>query len=125
MKNLFIGALVVLTALATAGLAQDKPADVGGEWEVTTSTPQGDMTMMVKFVQTAEKLAVTMASDFGEATGEGTVKGNDIEWTVNVDTPNGTFSVVHKGKVEGATMTGELQAGDFGPMTWKAVKKTA
>jgi len=123
MKNLFMGALIVLTALAAAGLAQDKAPDITGEWELTTATPQGDMTMTVKFVQTGDKLVVTMTSDFGEANGEGTIKGNEVEWTFNIDTPNGTFSVFNKGKVDGDKMTGELQAGDFGPMTWTATKK--
>jgi hypothetical protein len=123
MKCVVIGAIVVLVSAGWA-LPQDK-VDVSGEWEMTTATPQGDITMTLKFVQTGEKLAVAMSSEFGEFSGEGTIKGNDIEWTMTMDTSNGSFTIIHKGKVDGDTMSGEVEAGNFGTLTWKAKKKTA
>ena len=117
-------------ALGAAGslLAQDapvKPADVAGVWEMTTQgTPQGDMTSEATFVQEGEKIKYTAAGFGGmEMTGEGTVKGQDVEWTVVISTPQGDFALTYKGKVDGETMTGEVQAGDFGAFPFTAKKK--
>jgi hypothetical protein len=55
--------------------------------------------------------------------GEGTVKGQELEWTVTISTPQGDFTLTYKGKVDGETMTGEVQAGDFGAFPFTAKKK--
>jgi len=122
--------LTVVMALGVAGslLAQDapvKPADIAGVWEMTTQgTPQGDMTSEATFVQEGEKIKYTAAGFQGmEMTGEGTVKGQDVEWTVVISTPQGDFALTYKGKVDGETMTGEVQAGDFGAFPFTAKKK--
>lgn len=122
--------LTVVLALGAAGslLAQDapvKPANIAGVWEMTTQgTPQGDMTSEATFVQEGEKIKYTATGFEGmEMAGEGTVKGQDVEWTVVISTPQGDFSLTYKGKVDGETMTGEVQAGDFGAFPWTAKKK--
>lgn len=120
--------LTVILALAVGTLSAQnvpvKPADVGGVWEMTTSgTPQGDMTADATFVQENEKIKFTMSPEGMEMTGEGTVKGQDIEWTVIISTPQGDFTLTYKGKVEGETMSGEVQAGSFGAFPFTAKKK--
>lgn len=91
---------------------------------MTVTSPQrGDMTWTVHFEQEGEKLTVTMTTQRGEVKGEGTIKGNEIEWTLTRSTPRGEFTQTFKGKVEGDTMSGEVQMGDFGSMPWKAKKK--
>ena len=122
----------LLTSLLALGLvgalaAQDvpaKPADVAGVWELTTQTPQGDMPGEATFVQEGDKIKFSMPGFQGmEMTGEGTVTGQELEWTVILSTPQGDFMLVDKGKVEGDTMSGEVQAGDFGAFPWTAKKK--
>ena len=114
-------ALGSLAALAFAAAA----VDISGVWEMTTTqTPQGDMTADVTFVQDKEAVKVSMTGFQGmEMKGEGTVKGQDIEWTVTVSGGMGEFVLVYKGKVDGETMSGEVQAGDFGSFPWTAKKK--
>ncbi len=58
-----------------------------------------------------------------EMKGEGTVKDKDVEWTVTVSAPMGEFVLVFTGKVDGETMSGEVQMGDFGSAPWTAKKK--
>jgi hypothetical protein len=123
--------LAVIIALGAVGAlaAQDapaKPANVAGVWELTTQgTPQGDMTADATFVQEGDKIKFTMAGPQGfEMTGEGTVKGQEIEWTVVISMPQGDFALTYKGKVDGETMTGEVQAGDFGTFPFTAKKKS-
>jgi hypothetical protein len=102
-KSLVLAALLILAPL-TLCLAQET-VNVSGEWDFTMTTPRGEMTSTAKFVQDGEKLTVTMVSQRGESAG--------------------TFTITYKGKVEGNTMTGEAQMGDFGSAEWKATKKAA
>lgn len=120
-------ALIILSLAAVLAVAQaGKPANVAGDWTLTLTTSRGDRVSPVNFVQDGENLKVTMTSPRGDqSTGEGTIKGTDIEWKVTRSTPRGEMTLTYKGKVEGDTMSGEAQMGDFGTATWKAVRKTA
>jgi len=120
-KSLVLAALLILAPL-TLCLAQE---NVSGEWDFTMTTPRGPMTATAKFVQEGEKITVTMISERGESAGTGTIKGADIEWTITRESPRGQFTITYKGKVEGTTMKGEAQMGDFGSAEWKATKKAA
>lgn len=121
-KKMLIFMFLMLSLLIISMFAQE--VNVTGEWELTTVTQRGEMTRTVKFVQEGEKLTVTMENPRGgEVTGEGTVKGNDIEWTITRSTPRGEFTMNYTGKVEGDTMSGEVQMGDFGSQEWKAKRK--
>jgi type 1 fimbria pilin len=99
--------------------------DVSGTWEMTSQTPRGDERVSeITIEQDGDKITVTMPGFRGdEMTGEGTVTDSKIEWTVNMSTQRGDFSITYKGTVEGDTMTGEAELGDFGTMEWTAKKK--
>lgn len=87
-------------------------------------TPQGDMTADATFVQDKEAFKFTMPGPQGmEMKGEGTVKDKDVEWTVTISGGMGEFVLVFKGNVDGETMSGEVQMGDFGSAPWTAKKK--
>jgi hypothetical protein len=117
--------LAVLFLAAAFGLARStQTADVKGDWELTTTTPRGERTSAMAIVQDGENIKVTLTSPRGEITGQGTVKGNDIEWTITRTTPRGEMTISYKGKVEGNTMSGDLQMGNAGTGTWKATRKT-
>jgi hypothetical protein len=58
-----------------------------------------------------------------EMKGEGAIKGNELAWTVTINTPNGDFQLSFAGKVDGAKMAGEIEMGDFGSSSWTAEKK--
>jgi len=112
---------IILALLIFSLNAQE--VDVTGDWELTMETRRGEMTRDINFVQEGENLTVTMEGRGGEVTGEGTIKGNDIEWTITRSTPRGEMTMTYTGKVDGDTMSGEVQLGDFGSATWKAVRK--
>jgi len=97
--------------------------DVGGDWELTMVTQRGERTQDVTFVQDGEKLSVTMKSQRGESTGKGTIKDNKIEWSITRSTPRGDMTMTFTGTVEGDTMSGAVEIGDFGSAEWKATKK--
>lgn len=118
---------VLLLILAVSGLlAIAKDVNVSGDWNFTVTTPQGERTSEVAFVQEGENLKVTMKNPRGEATGQGTVKGSDIEWTITRNTPRGEVTITYKGKIQDEnTITGEVQMGNFGNASWKATRKAS
>jgi hypothetical protein len=124
MRFRYLLAMILAVGALSAQNVPVKPADIGGVWEMTTQTPQGDMTADATFVQDQEKIKFTMAGPQGmEMAGEGKVTGKDVEWSVTISTPQGDFVLTYKGKVDGETMSGDVQAGDFGSFPWTAKKK--
>jgi hypothetical protein len=119
---LAIGLLVLGTC---AGLVLGAAVvDLNGVWELTLQTPQGDRTMDATVTQEKEVIKVAMTGPQGiEMKGEGTIKENDVEWTMVVSAQMGEFVLAFKGKVDGETMSGEVQMGDFGAAPWSAKKK--
>ncbi len=119
----FYAALTIFAFLLIPSLYA-QTANVAGDWEMTSQTPRGEMTRALHFDQEGEKIKVTMEGRGGEEiTGEGTVQGNTIEWTMTMSTPGGEFSMTYKGTVEGDTMTGTVEMGDRGSRDWTAKKK--
>jgi hypothetical protein len=125
MRKIWLPVLGLSVLAFLAVIAHAQATDVSGEWEMTMEIPQrGPMTQTLKIVQDGEKITVTMVSQRGESTGEGTVKGKDIEWSVTRTGRDGTErTITYKGTVEGTTMSGTVEFGQMGSMEWKATKK--
>jgi hypothetical protein len=117
--------LLVISIIASLGaLGQAGATDVSGEWELVVETRHGEMTSTVKFIQEGESLKVSMTEPRGGDTpGEGTIKGNDIQWSIVRETARGRLTIVYKGTVRGAVMSGQAQIGDDASAPWKAAKK--
>jgi len=64
-------ALGAIGALAAQDAAPAKPANVAGDWEMTTQSPQGDMTADAAFVQDGDKIKFASSVMGMEMTGEG------------------------------------------------------
>jgi len=116
---------ILLLSLVIAGLAVISfgAVDVSGEWEMTSQSPRGEMIRTITIVQDGDKITVAMPSRQGdEITGEGTIKDNNIEWTINRSSGRGDFTMTYTGTVDGDTMSGEVAMGDRGSMEWTAKK---
>jgi hypothetical protein len=122
MKKMY-SVIALFSLLLVPILLSAQDINVTGDWEMTTQSPRGERTSDVHFEQEGEKLTVTMQLMGEEATAEGTVKGNKIEWSVTRSTERREFTISYKGTVEGDTMSGEAQMGDRGAMEWTAKKK--
>lgn len=118
-KKLTIFSGIFLTLVAVSLCA----AEVAGDWEMTSEGRRGTQTQAFTIVQDGEKITVTMEGRMGEMTGEGTCKGNEIEWTITRETPRGDFTFVYKATVDGDTMTGTVSMGERGEREWTAKKK--
>ena len=104
-------------------LSADQEVVISGDWELSAEMRGREITQNVRFEQDGETLTVTMEGRMGESTGEGTIKGNKVEWSITRSTQRGEFTITYTGTVEGDTMSGEAQMGDFGAMEWTAKKK--
>jgi hypothetical protein len=119
-KIAFIAAFSLLL-IPIMSIAQE--LDVSGDWELSAEMRGREITQNVHFEQDGEKLSVTMEGRMGEVTGEVTLSGNKIEWSITRSTQRGEFTITYTGTVQGATMSGEARMGDFGTMEWTAKKK--
>lgn len=127
MKRLIV--LLAVVALAVPVLAQDAAksakVDITGTWEMSAESPQGTMLITATYKQEGETLTGKHVSEMGEAPLKGTVKGNEITYTLTIDGPNGQMNIVHKGKVDGDTITGTAEIGDMGSVNFTAKRKKA
>jgi hypothetical protein len=127
MKKAFpLLAILALALLVFSQAAQQ--VNVTGDWELTFTTQRGPTTMNINFKQEGEKLTVTTTGRGGEEIkAEGTVKGNEIAWTITRSTERGEFKQAFKGKIEGDTISGQFTMttpmGERGPTDWKATRK--
>jgi len=126
MKRIVV--LLMAVALAVVPVvaqdaAKDKKVDITGTWEMTVESPQGTMNITIEYKQEGETLTGKHVSEMGEAPLKGTVKGNEIVYTLTMDMGGQQFSIVHKGKVDGDTITGTAELGEMGTMNWTAKRK--
>ncbi len=118
-----------ITLLAMALLVVPMSAlqvNVAGDWEMTSQGRQGPRTSTLNIQQDGEKITVTMPGmrGGGEIKAEGTIKGNELQWTITRPGRGGEeFTITYKATVEGDTMKGTVQMGDFGSREWTAKKK--
>jgi Zn-dependent metalloprotease len=83
--------------------------DVTGNWELTTKMKKGEKKIAYEFVQAGEKLTAVMKKAKGKSLeGQGSVKGDKIEWTMTRKNKKGVAVFAYSGMVEGDTMKGEL-----------------
>jgi len=118
-------AIITLALLLAPVLSAAQEVNVTGDWELTIESPRGTRTQNVHFEQTGDKLVVTMEGRRGgEVTGEGTISGNEIEWSITRSFRGNSFTMTYQGTVEGDSMKGEVEMGGRGTMEWTAKKKS-
>jgi hypothetical protein len=126
--------VILLLALLTTGiLVLAAAVNVTGTWTMTAETQRGPRTQDITFNQDGEKLAVSMmmpgrgGAEPTEVKGEGTVKGNDIEFKITRTTQRGESTTTYKGKIvddNNMTITSESSMGGQAmTLEWKAVRK--
>lgn len=107
---------------AAAAAPSDQKIDVTGTWAFEVETSQGSGSPTFTFKQDGEKLTGQYQGMLGEAPVNGTVKGNQIEFSFKVSGQvEGT--ITYKGTIEKETMKGTAQFGELGTATWTAKRK--
>jgi len=99
--------------------------DVSGTWDLKVETSGGTATPTIILAQEGEKITGTYRGRLGESRLDGTIKGNEIAFTVNVKFENRVLTVVYKGTVDKDSMRGTVRFGDRGTGNWTGRRKTS
>jgi hypothetical protein len=125
-RHLLVAAVLVIAT--SAGLLAQEPAkaekiDLTGVWESTIDSPQGATTSTATYKQEGEKLTGTHVGQMGELPLSGTVKGDDISYTITIDAQGQKFVLTYTGKVDGDTIKGTVDFGGMGTVPWSVKRK--
>jgi hypothetical protein len=124
MRKMGLLSLVVFILAFGPGPALTQEPDISGGWELTIQSPRGPMTIDARFIQEGTKLTVAMTGPRGgESTGEGTIQGQAVQWSIKRSTSGGERTVIYRGTVKGTTMSGTADLGELGTVGWTATKK--
>jgi hypothetical protein len=102
----------------------DAPAQMGGGWTMTLTSPQGPLDITMTLTQTGSSFTGTMTSAVGtQQIGDGQISGRSVTWTVTVPIGGQSITMNYRGEVEGNRMTGSADLGSFGSATFTAERK--
>jgi hypothetical protein len=120
----FLVVLVSVLSLTSLTVPAAEEVNVTGKWSLTMTTPRGERTQEVEFVQAGEELTVVSSDrDGNRVESKGTVKGDAITWSQSRQSPSGeTMTITYAGTVEGDAMQGTVTFGDFGGGEWSATR---
>jgi len=113
------------TRSGAAGAARQGEArtDVSGTWAFQVEFSGGTGNPTMSFKQDGEKLTGHYSGQLGEAPLAGTIKGNAIEFSIDVDIQGTAAHIVYSGTVDKDSMKGTVKLGDLGEGTFTAKKK--
>ena len=105
-------AVALFGVLALAGVAF--AADIDGTWTATFDTQIGEQHYTYTFKADGEKLTGTAKNDWGERPIEdGTIKGDDVAFTENVEFQGQKITIKYTGKLSGDEIKFTRQVGTF------------
>ncbi len=105
-------------ASAPSAASGDK-IDLTGQWTFAVETSAGSGSPSFVFRQEGETLTGQYSGALGEAPLKGTVKGNEINFTIEVS----QGKLVYKGKIENGVIKGTVTLGDLGSGTFTGKRK--
>ena len=100
-----------------------KVTDVTGTWELNVESPMGSRASDAVFTQSGETLGGKMVSQRGEVPLTGTIKGDAVNFGINVNVQGQNLQIDYTGTVTGDTMSGTVVFGSFGDGKWTGKKK--
>ncbi len=107
-----------------AGGGGAAPAQVGGTWTMTLTSPMGPMDMTMTLTQTGASFSGSMTSQMGsQELNDGQITGRTVTWTIVVQFGGQSITLNYRGDVEGNRMTGSAELGSFGSATFTAERK--
>ena len=97
--------------------------DVGGTWDMSVKTEQGTATPSISLRQNGEDLTGTYSGQMGTVDLEGSLKGDEIVFTVRLKFRETPFIITYRGRVAGDGMQGTARFGDAGAGEWTAKRR--
>ena len=112
MKIVHKRMLGVVTGLLAAAAAL--AADVSGTWTLSVESPRGTRESTLVLTQAGEELSGTMKTQRGDTPVKGTLKGNALVLSYELDMQGNKMAVKYDGTVDGNAMSGTVSFGDMG-----------
>jgi hypothetical protein len=119
-------AIVAVATLMSAPLASAQAAKVNvtGKWLFNVETGAGSGTPTMTFTQDGEKLTGKYNGQFGNADLTGTVKGQDIAFSFNVDAQGTALTFKYTGTIENKdALKGKVEIAGLGEGTFTAKRQ--
>ena|SRR5258705_9964926 len=126
MKSIRTAAVVAMAMMLSmpCAYAQAAKVDVSGKWAFNVETAAGSGTPTITFAQDGEKLTGKYAGQLGEADLTGTVKGQDIAFTFNVDAQGTMLNFKYTGTIENKdALKGKVEIVGLGEGTFTAKRQ--
>ena len=125
--NLIRTAAIVAVAVmlsATQTNAQADKVNVTGKWLFNVETGAGSGTPTMTFTQDGEKLTGKYNGQFGNADLTGTVNGQDIAFSFNVDAQGTALTFKYTGTIENKdALKGKVEIAGLGEGTFTAKRQ--
>jgi hypothetical protein len=126
MNAIRTGVIVALSVVlaAPSTFAQAAKVNVTGKWLFNVETGAGSGTPTITFTQDGEKLTGKYNGQLGEADVAGTVKGQDIAFSFNVDAQGTALTFKYSGTVENKdALKGKVEIVGVGEGTFTAKRQ--
>jgi hypothetical protein len=120
LRRMLLAASAAAALFSTSAIAAD--ANVAGEWDLTVESQVGTGNPHFSLKQEGAKISGTYKGALGEAPVTGTVKGNELAISFQVDAQGMDLAVTYTGTVDGDTMKGAVKLGDMGEGTFTGKK---
>ena len=129
-KNKLTQKILMMTVLAIGlflpgGAVMAQTATVAGEWDAAMNTPGGVRNFKIVFKVDGEKLTGTVKRSAGDVPLEGTIKGNDVQFTYTVNYNGNDLAISMTGKLDGDTIKGTVNFGGAAEDEWSAKRAAA
>ena len=96
---------------------------VDGTYKVELTTTMGTQSIELTLKTEGDSLSGTMDGYFGQQSfGGGKVSGNDVSWSVALESPVGEMKLDVNETVNGDEISGQVQIGSFRPSEFKGTR---
>jgi hypothetical protein len=92
---------------------------IDGKYKIEIETPIGKQEATLTLKTDGDKLSGTGESMMGKNEFTGTVKGDTLTWTMDINSPMGQMKLEYTAKVTGDDIAGEVKIGTFGSSPFK------
>ena len=126
MNLIRTAAIAVVATMITipSANAQAAKVNVTGKWLFNVETGAGSGTPTMTFTQDGEKLTGKYNGQFGDADLTGTVKGQDIAFSFNVDAQGTAVTFKYTGTIENKdALKGKVEIAGLGEGTFTAKRQ--
>ena len=126
MNLIRIAAIAAVAMMITmpSAKAQAAKVNVTGKWLFNVETGGGSGTPTMTFTQDGEKLTGKYNGQFGDADLTGTVKGQDIAFSFNVDAQGTALTFKYTGTIENKdALKGKVEIAGLGEGTFTAKRQ--